>query len=138
MFFILGSLTIGGLGLWLILTSFHENLIFFYGPTELISANPSPTKRVRIGGLVQEKSLELSAEMTSFKITDGETIVTIQYTGILPDLFREGQGIIAQGTYRGDHTFYAEEILAKHDESYMPKEVADTLKEKGLWQGDRP
>lgn len=109
---------------------------FFRSPTEVAEAPPGPTEQFRVGGLVEEGSVERgTGETVSFVVTDGNEAVKIQYTGILPDLFREGQGMIALGSFENG-IFTASEVLAKHDENYMPKEVADALKEQGLFKGD--
>jgi len=109
---------------------------FFRSPTEVAEAPPAPSEQFRVGGLVEEGSVVRgSGETVSFTVTDGNEAVTIEYTGILPDLFREGQGMIALGSLEGE-IFRASEVLAKHDENYMPKEVADALKEQGLFKGE--
>ena len=120
-----------GLAATLILTALEDNVVYFYGPSELSETRPE--QRIRIGGLVVEGSIERAEQNVAFTVSDGEAEATISYDGVLPDLFREGQGIIAEGYFDGE-TFTADIILAKHDETYMPKEVADLLKEKGVWQ----
>ena len=95
---------------------------------------PVDARRIRVGGLVVEGSVDIDGTQNRFAVSDGKTAVTILFNGALPDLFREGQGIIAEGIYDGS-TFSADSVLAKHDETYMPKEVAETLKEQGVWQG---
>lgn len=127
-----------GLAATLTLTALEDSVVYFYGPSELIERSeliekPRNGQRIRVGGLVMEDSVAINDQSVSFRVTDGEGQVRIAYNGILPDLFREGQGIIAEGQYDGQ-VFTAEIILAKHDENYMPKEVADVLKEKGVWQ----
>jgi cytochrome c-type biogenesis protein CcmE len=114
----------------LALTAFDENLMFFYSPTE-VRAGKAPTDHpFRLGGLVTEGSVERQADglTVRFELTDTQEAVTVQYTGILPDLFREGQGIVSKGQLGADGVFVADEVLAKHDENYMPPEVADALK----------
>ncbi|MCE2516317.1 MAG: cytochrome c maturation protein CcmE [Alphaproteobacteria bacterium] len=123
-----------GLATVLTLTALEDNVVYFYGPGEL-AEKPLDGRRIRVGGLVVDGSVERNGDSARFSVTDGDATVAIFYTGILPDLFREGQGIIAEGRYDGT-SFEADVILAKHDESYMPKEVADVLKEKGVWQDD--
>lgn len=108
---------------------------FFRSPTQVAEKAPSPTEVFRIGGLVEEGSLVRRGETVSFAVTDGGASVPVVYTGILPDLFSEGTGMIATGTLVNG-TFQATEILAKHDEDYMPKEVMDALKEQGVYQPD--
>ncbi|MGG7646309.1 cytochrome c maturation protein CcmE [Rhodovulum sp. YNF3179] len=112
----------------------RDGIAFFRSPSEVAETPPSAEERFRIGGLVEEGSLVRGqGETITFNVTDGAASVKVAYTGVLPDLFAEGQGMIATGTLQGD-TFEASEILAKHDEDYMPKEVADTLKEQGLFK----
>lgn len=108
---------------------------YFYMPEEFRAATIAPGQRIRLGGLVEEGSVRRGqgAEV-AFSVTDGSASVTVTYTGILPDLFREGQGVITEGTVGANGVFVADSVLAKHDETYMPKEVADGLKEKGVWQ----
>ncbi|WP_411890468.1 cytochrome c maturation protein CcmE [Yoonia sp. SDW83-1] len=111
-----------------------DSFQFFRSPSEVAEAPPLPTERFRIGGLVEEGSLVRGqGEQISFAVTDGGASVPVVYTGILPDLFEEGQGMVAQGNYVNGR-FEAVEILAKHDETYMPAEVVDALKEQGVYQ----
>jgi len=124
-----------GLAAALILLAFDENLVFFFSPTDLQSREFAADQRLRIGGLVEEGSMVRDGLKISFNITDLSNKVAVTYSGLLPDLFEEGQGVVAEGHMR-DGTFEAREILAKHDENYMPSEVADALKESGQWQGD--
>ena len=110
-----------------------DSFQFFRSPSEVAEAPPPPNERFRIGGLVQEGSLVRGqGEQVSFSVTDGGAVVAVVYTGILPDLFEEGQGMVAQGNYINGR-FEAVEILAKHDETYMPTEVIDALKEQGTY-----
>ena len=112
------------------LQAFNENLMFFYTPSE-VSAGEAPAGRmIRVGGLVTEGSVQRQRDglTVQFDVTDNNKTITVQYTGILPDLFREGQGIVAHGQLQQDRLFVAAEVLAKHDENYMPPEVADALK----------
>ena len=125
-------LAVLGLAAGLILNALEDNVVYFYGPSELNEAI-TPEQRIRIGGLVTEGSITRLDKTVRFDVSDGEAGITIDYDGVLPDLFREGQGIIAEG-YVTQDGFRADIILAKHDETYMPKEVADLLKEKGVWQ----
>jgi cytochrome c-type biogenesis protein CcmE len=121
----------------LVLTAFEDSLVFFYSPTELQAKELPPGRTIRIGGLVEEGSVRRGGTdglAVTFRITDLQSVVPVRYEGILPDLFREGQGVVAEGTFRQDGTFVATEILAKHDETYMPPEVADALKKSGQWQ----
>lgn len=121
-----------GLATVLTLTALEDSVVYFYGPGELVE-KPLDGRRIRVGGLVVDGSVDRNGDVARFSVTDGEAEIAIAYTGILPDLFREGQGIIAEGIYNGT-SFDADVILAKHDENYMPKEVADVLKDKGVWQ----
>lgn len=118
------------------LTAFQKNLLYFYTPSQ-VAAGEAPTGYpFRVGGLVVPGSLERDAGSlrVRFKVTDGPASVAVTYSGILPDLFREGQGIISIGQLNPDGVFEATEVLAKHDENYMPPEVADTLKNQGEGQ----
>ena len=127
----------------LVLMAFEENIVFFYSPTELVRKLEQqpipPDRRLRIGGLVVEDSVQREADgvTMAFRVTDKVEEVTVRFRGLLPDLFREGQGVVAEGGLAADGTFVATEVLAKHDETYMPKEVAEALKEAGQWQGGR-
>jgi len=114
----------------------RDGINFFRSPTEVLAEPPSETELFRIGGLVEVGSLVRGeGETIAFNVTDGGAVVPVTYTGILPDLFEEGQGMVGQGSYING-TFEAVEILAKHDETYMPKEVIDVLKEQGVWEGE--
>jgi cytochrome c-type biogenesis protein CcmE len=121
-------------GTGLVLSAFQDNLVFFFSPTEVAVKKPSPSQRLRIGGLVENGSVEKSGSDVTFTVTDNAHELKVHYTGILPDLFREGQGIVAEGHMANDGTFTAREVLAKHDEKYMPREVADALKKSGHWR----
>ena len=114
--------------------AFRDTIVFFFSPTELMAEERRPDQRLRVGGLVAGGSvIRGTSETVSFDVTDGNRTVQVSYTGVLPDLFREGQGVVAEGYFR-DGRFQAVEVLAKHDENYVPKEVADALKEQGHWQ----
>ena len=117
------------LAVYLILSAFENNLMYFYSPTEIANGDAKSRESFRVGGLVVENSISRSPNSleVSFVLTDLKSTQTVRYTGILPDLFREGQGIIANGSMGSDGTFNAFEVLAKHDENYMPPEIADTL-----------
>jgi cytochrome c-type biogenesis protein CcmE len=119
------------------LFAFQDSLVFFFSPSDL-ATRPLPADRaIRVGGLVEPGSVARGPAATiSFRITDGQAQLPVTYTGILPDLFREGQGVVASGRLGPDGTFRASEILAKHDENYMPREVADALRRSGHWQGE--
>ena len=132
-------LLVCGLGLGsataLTLFAFSDNLVFFVTPSDLAKENPG-SRSVRLGGLVEQGTLERSSggqPTARFRVTDGTASVAVTYRGLLPDLFREGQGVVALGNIQPDGTFKASEVLAKHDENYMPKEVADALKKSGRW-----
>jgi cytochrome c-type biogenesis protein CcmE len=119
----------------LVLLAFNDNLVFFVSPTDLAKTGVSG-RTVRLGGLVEQGSVVREARgttATTFRVTDGAKSVTVIYDGILPDLFREGQGVVTLGKLKPNGTFVASEVLAKHDETYMPKEVADALKKSGHW-----
>jgi cytochrome c-type biogenesis protein CcmE len=130
---LIGMLALGGAA-WLVLNALDSNLSYFFSPTE-VSQNQAPADHVfRLGGMVKQGSVERGKELTvRFTVTDYANSVNVEYTGILPDLFEEGQGVIAQGRMKQDGTFVADEVLAKHDENYMPPEVAEAL-EKGKQQ----
>jgi cytochrome c-type biogenesis protein CcmE len=119
----------------LVLLAFNDNLVFFVSPSGLAKTGPTG-RTVRLGGLVEQNTVVRASgntTATTFRVTDGAKSVTVTYNGILPDLFREGQGVVTLGTLRADGVFVASEVLAKHDETYMPKEVADALKKSGHW-----
>ena len=126
---------VGGLGVAvaLVLTAFNDNLVFFYSPTDMAEKQIPADKRFRLGGLVEADSVKKDGLVTDFVVTDLRSSVRVRYTGILPDLFREGQGVVANGKLDSDGRFIASEVLAKHDEKYMPPEVADALKKSGQW-----
>ncbi len=129
-----------GLGLGsataLSLMAFSNDMVFFVAPSDLAEKG-SPGRSLRLGGLVEAGSVHLVSEdgqpVARFRVTDGRASVEVAYRGILPDLFREGQGVVTLGVLRPDGTFRASEVLAKHDETYMPKDVADALKKAGMW-----
>jgi cytochrome c-type biogenesis protein CcmE len=135
---VIGGMTALGLAAALVLTAFNDNLVFFYSPTDL-KTKPVGDRRVRIGGLVEGQSVvrEGAGKTVAFKVTDGANTVAVTYTGTLPDLFREGQGVVAEGKLGKDGVFQAATVLAKHDEKYMPPEVAEALKKTGHWQPDQ-
>ncbi|MGE0154722.1 MAG: cytochrome c maturation protein CcmE [Reyranellaceae bacterium] len=123
---------------FLILRALNENLVFFYSPTMVVENKPAPEQRFRIGGLVEDGSVQRGAGQARFRLTDGAHTVSVVYAGALPDLFREGQGIVANGALDRDGVFVASEVLAKHDENYMPPEVAEALKKSGRWKHAEP
>ena len=129
------AITLGGAAM-LILNAFEDSLVFFLTPTDLKAKSVSADRVIRIGGLVEKGSVRKAGDglVVHFAITDLTNRVKVRYRGILPDLFREGQGVVAQGRIGADGVFAAGEVLAKHDETYMPKEVADALKKSGQWK----
>jgi cytochrome c-type biogenesis protein CcmE len=131
---LLGSLGTLGVAAALVLTALNDNLVFFYSPTQVAEKNIAPDRRFRLGGLVEQGSVQKDGQTVHFTVTDTNKVVKVVYRGILPDLFREGQGVIAEGSIGPDGVFTAREILAKHDENYMPPEVAKALKESGQWK----
>jgi cytochrome c-type biogenesis protein CcmE len=118
----------------LALTALRESIVFFMTPSELAAKPVETGKRFRIGGLVKEGSLVREGLSARFEVTDGGASFPVTYRGILPDLFREQQGVVAEGAFDATGTFRADMVLAKHDERYMPKEVADALKKQGVWR----
>jgi cytochrome c-type biogenesis protein CcmE len=117
------------------LYALRDNIVFFYSPTEVVEKAVQPGARLRVGGLVKADSLiKLSGENVTFVVTDGANEVKVAYQGLLPDLFREGQGVVAEGVLDKPGEMRAETILAKHDERYMPREVVEALKKQGRWQ----
>ena len=133
---IVATLTALAASVALILVAFEDNVVFFYSPSDLLKKRPGPTQKLRIGGLVKKDSIKREPGVTevSFEVTDLNNSVPVVFNGILPDLFREEQGVVAEGRYR-EQLFYASQILAKHDEQYMPPEVAESLKKSGKWKG---
>ena len=131
---LVGSLaTLGGAAA-LVLTALSDNLVFFYSPSQVAEKAIAPDRRFRLGGLVEAGSVQKNGEEVRFTVTDTHKTMPVVYRGLLPDLFREGQGVIAEGTLRADGVFVAREVLAKHDENYMPPEVAKAIKESGQWK----
>ncbi len=124
-----------GVATSLVLTAFEDSIVFFYSPTDIAEKGLEADRYVRIGGLVEEGSVERHpGNRIKFVVTDFSNRIPVTYSGILPDLFREGQGVVAEGKLDGDQIFVAQEILAKHDENYMPKEVAEALQKSGQWK----
>ena len=127
-----------GLATKLILMALEDNIVYFYTPNDLIEKfgdTKNIQNKIRIGGLVLESSIKKEGEITNFIITDRKKEVNVIFKGPLPDLFREGQGIVAEGMFQKNN-FIASEVLAKHDENYMPPEVADAFKKNNVWKGD--
>ncbi len=122
-----GAILLIGAGL-LVAKALERNIAYFYTPSDAIEASLEPDTRIRLGGMVEDGSVVSAGGVeTRFSVTDGANSITVAYSGILPDLFREGQGVIAQGRIQSDGTFLADTILAKHDENYVPKELIDVL-----------
>lgn len=132
---IFGALAFLGVATGLTFFALGERTSYFYMPGDLVTASVPPGQRIRLGGLV-EKGTVIRGQGTAvkFAVTDQSQSVPVVYAGILPDLFREEQGVVTEGTFGTDGTFVADSVLAKHDETYMPREVADGLKAKGVWQ----
>ena len=134
---IAGSLAVLAVAVGLVLYALNDSIVFFHSPTELVEKYIAPGTRLRIGGLVAPGTVAKGENLTvRFEVTDGNKAIAVVYTGILPDLFREGQGVIAEGALDRSGAFKADTVLAKHDERYMPREVADALKKQGHWQSD--
>jgi cytochrome c-type biogenesis protein CcmE len=124
------------LALALVLTALKDSIVFFRTPTDVASGLVDHGARLRLGGLVGEGSVKRGENLAiGFTITDGGSTVPVAYIGLLPDLFREGQGVVVEGVLEEGGTVRAETVLAKHDENYMPREVADALKAQGVWKG---
>jgi cytochrome c-type biogenesis protein CcmE len=134
---ILGGLVFLGAATTLTFVALGQRTSYFYMPSDLSQGTVAPGQQIRLGGLVQDGTLVRGKGATvTFDVTDKKKAVKVTYTGILPDLFREGQGVVVEGTFGSGGTFVADSVLAKHDERYMPKAVADGLKAKGVWQPD--
>jgi cytochrome c-type biogenesis protein CcmE len=122
----------------LVLFAMRDSIVFFYGPTEIAEKGIAPGTRMRMGGLVEQGSLKKGpGQRVVFAVTDSKATMNVTYEGLLPDLFREGQGVVTEGVFEGGDRFKADSVLAKHDETYMPREVADTLKKQGHWQPEK-
>ena len=121
------------LGVFFLMSALKSNIVYFISPSELVNSN-NINQKLRLGGLVEEDSIIINGKLVKFRITDGNKSVLVQYNGILPDLFKEKQGVIVEGEF-DSLIFNASNLLAKHDENYIPKEVANSLKQQGLWKG---
>ena len=131
------ALGVVALAVALVLSALKDSIVFFNSPTDVVEKHVKPGTRMRIGGLVKEGSVSRGEGLAvRFEVTDGKRTVPVAYQGLLPDLFREGQGVVAEGTLDSAGTFRADSVLAKHDETYMPKDVADALKKQGHWKDD--
>ena len=135
---LIGSgLAVLGVAAALVLSALKDSIVFFNSPTDVVEKKVKPGDRIRLGGLVKPGTLARGENLNvRFEVTDGNSAILVAYTGILPDLFREGQGVVTEGALDGSGLFKADTVLAKHDETYMPKEVADALKKQGHWKED--
>jgi cytochrome c-type biogenesis protein CcmE len=139
LYIVLGGLALLGVATALVLSAFQDNLVFFYSPSDITAKNVPDGRSIRIGGLVEKNSVKRESDGVTldFRISDGSQTVPVSYRGDVPDLFREGQGVVAEGKLNKG-TFIASTVLAKHDENYMPPEVVDALKRSGHWQETGP
>jgi len=129
------SLTVLAIAAALVLSALRDSIVFFSSPTDVAEKQIVPGTRMRIGGLIKPGSVERADNLqVRFAVTDGKTDIAVRYQGIVPDLFREGQGVVAEGKLEPGGIFAADTVLAKHDERYMPREVVDALKKSGRWQ----
>jgi cytochrome c-type biogenesis protein CcmE len=129
------SLGVLALAAALVLNALKDSIVFFNSPTDVVEKHVQPGTRIRLGGLVKPGSVQRGDHLAvRFEVTDGKRAIAVHYQGILPDLFREGQGVVAEGKLDPSGTFNADTVLAKHDERYMPKEVVNALKKSGHWQ----
>ena len=129
------SLAVIAVAVGLVLSAMRDSIVFFNSPTDIVDKNVAPGTRLRLGGLVKPGSVERGEALRiSFDVTDGARDIRVAYQGIVPDLFREGQGVVVEGQLEPGGRFRADSVLAKHDENYMPREVAEALKKSGHWQ----
>ena len=132
-----GALAVLAVAVGLVLNALRDSIVFFSTPTMVAEKHVAPGTRFRLGGLVQPGSLVRGDNLAvNFSVADGSATVPVAYKGILPDLFREGQGVVAEGALDASGVFKADTVLAKHDENYMPKDVADALKKQGHWKDE--
>jgi cytochrome c-type biogenesis protein CcmE len=132
-----GALAVLAIAAALVLNALRDSIVFFSTPTMAAEKHIKPGQRFRLGGMVREGSLVRGEQLrVKFDVTDGNSTLPVAYQGILPDLFREGQGVITEGSLDGSGVFKADTVLAKHDETYMPKPIADELKKTGHWKDD--
>jgi cytochrome c-type biogenesis protein CcmE len=136
LYLLVASLCLLGVAVGLALYAFQSRIVYFFSPSDVAAARPEAGRVVRLGGLVEAGSVDRSGDGSTihFKVTDLKNTVAVTFRGVLPDLFRESQGVVVEGAYGSDGEFTATEVLAKHDEKYMPPEVAKALKESGRWQ----
>ena len=121
-------------GLFFLMSALNSNIVYFISPTQLIEQNKL-NQRLRLGGLVKSNSISVIGTIIKFDVTDGNNSVSVKYKGLLPDLFKEGQGVIVEGKF-DSNSFNADNLLAKHDENYIPREIKNSLKKQGLWKGE--
>jgi cytochrome c-type biogenesis protein CcmE len=131
---IAGLAVVVALATTLVLVALRDQIVFFYSPSDVIARQVEPGMPMRLGGLVKDGSWVRTGQDNAFVVTDGAADIVASYSGILPDLFREGQGVVAEGSMGSDGAFIATNVLAKHDENYIPKEVVDALKASGEWR----
>jgi cytochrome c-type biogenesis protein CcmE len=132
-----GSLGVLAVAVGLMLSAFRDSIVFFNSPSDVAEKHVGAGTRIRLGGMVKDGSVVRSDGLRiRFEVTDGKAEIPVVYQGVVPDLFREGQGVVAEGALDNSGVFDADTILAKHDETYMPKEVADALKKSGHWKDD--
>jgi cytochrome c-type biogenesis protein CcmE len=128
------ALAVLSLAAALALSALRESIVFFHSPSEIAAKNIEAGKRIRIGGHVRENSLKREGLEARFEVTDGHQSIPVVFRGVLPDLLREGQGVVAEGVLDAARLFRADTVLAKHDENYMPREVVDALRQQGVWR----
>ena len=121
-------------GLFFLMSALNSNIVYFISPTQLIEQNKL-NQRLRLGGLVKSNSISVIGTIIKFDVTDGNNSVSVKYEGLLPDLFKEDQGVIVEGKF-DSNSFNADNLLAKHDENYIPREIKNSLKKQGLWKGE--
>ena len=131
LYLVLAGMALLGAAVALVLVAFQDNLVFFHSPSDVAEKGVEEGRRFRLGGMVEEGSVVKDGVTVSFRVTDYAHAVAVKYTGLLPDLFREGQGVVTEGRMNPAGTFVADTVLAKHDENYMPPEVADALEKSG-------
>ena len=134
LFVIAGIASLLGIAAMLVLGALRDNIVFFYTPSEINQSDRQSGRQLRLGGLVKDSSVKIDGMQSVFVVTDGSADIAVRYNNGLPSLFREGQGVVAEGQIENG-IFMAQNVLAKHDENYMPAEVANKLKEQGVWQG---
>ncbi len=137
LYVVLGGMAVLSVAAALVLNAFEKSLVFFFSPSEVVEKGVPPDRRFRLGGLVEEASVVRGADglTVAFRVTDLVAAVPVTFRGMLPDLFGEGQGVVVEGRLGADGVLVATQVLAKHDETYMPREVAEALKKSGRWQG---